>query len=122
MDVLKTDGEGGLLLAVEKPPERLCNLPVFRPVTVRLLALLGSEDADIARVTSLLTPPPAFRAELLPGPNPSVYARQSRIDSVHRAVVALGLERTRSLAVSVALHGMVRGIRGKGVGQDCWRH
>ena len=36
--------------------------------------------------------------------------------------MTLGIERTRALAVSVALHGMVRGIRSKGAGQDCWRH
>ncbi|SPF52845.1 putative Metal dependent phosphohydrolase [Candidatus Sulfopaludibacter sp. SbA4] len=104
------------------PPERLCKLPVFRPVTVQLLALLSSEDVDVVKVTELLNSDPAFSAEILTLANSSLYARQNRIDTVHKAVVVLGLERTRALAVTVALHGMVRGIKSKGAGQDCWRH
>lgn len=105
-----------------RPSERLCKLPVFRPVTVQLLALLSSEDADALKVTALLNSDPAFSAEILTVANSALYARQSSIDTVHRAVVTLGMERTRSLAVTVALHGMVRGIKSKGAGQDCWRH
>ncbi len=122
MDVTKTSGEPDVVQVVDRPPERLCKIPVFRPVTVRLLALLASEEADIARVTGLLNSDPAFSAEILTVANSALYARQYRIDSVQRAVVALGIERTRALAVSVALHGMVRGIKSKGAGQDCWRH
>src|SRR6266567_4663298 len=105
MDVTKTSLEPSPPGGVDKPPERLCKLPVFRPVTVKLLALLGSEDADIARVTALLNSDPAFSAEILTLANSSLYARQARIDSVQRAVMTLGIERTRALAVSVALHG-----------------
>lgn len=105
-----------------RPPEQLCKLPVFRPVTVRLLALLNSEDADAPKVTALLNSDPAFSAEILTLANSSLYARRNHIDTVHRAVVALGMERTRALAVTVAMRGMVRGIKTKGAGLDCWRH
>lgn len=122
MDVTTTREEPGLPRGAGRPPEQLCKLPVFRPVTVKLLALLGSEEADIVRVTSLLNSDPAFSAEILTVANSSLYARQARIDSVQRAVMVLGMERTRALAVTVALHGMVRGIKSKGAGMDCWRH
>ncbi|HEY2013722.1 MAG TPA: HDOD domain-containing protein [Bryobacteraceae bacterium] len=105
-----------------RPPEPLCKLPVFRPVSAQLLSALANDDADIARVTQLLNSDPAFSAEILTVANSSLYARQSRIDRVQRAVMVLGIERTRALAVTVALHGMVRGIKSKGSGQDCWRH
>lgn len=108
--------------APARPPEQLCKLPVFRPVTVRLLSLLSSEDADAAKVTALLKSDPAFSAEVLTLANSSLYARRNRIDTVQRAVVTLGMERTRALAVTVAMHGMVRGIKNKGPGLDCWRH
>jgi HD-like signal output (HDOD) protein len=108
--------------AAARPPERLCKLPVFRPVTVRLLSLLSSEEADIHKVTALLNSDPAFSAEILTVANSSLYARRSRVVTVQRAVVALGLERTRGLAVTVALHGMVRNIKNKGAGLDCWHH
>ena len=104
------------------PPERLCKLPVFRPVTARLLSLLSSDDADVGQVTSLLNSDPAFSAEILTVANSSLYARLSRIDTVQRAVMVLGIERTRALAATVALHGMVRGVRNKDAGRDCWLH
>src|SRR5208283_966801 len=81
--------------AAARPPEQLCKLPVSRPVTVRLLSLLSSEDADAAKVTALLKSDPAFSAEVLTLANSSLYARRSHIDTVQRAVVALGMERTR---------------------------
>ena len=105
-----------------RPAERLCKLPVFRPVTIRLLSLLASEEADVPKVTVLLNSDPAFSAEILTLANSSLYARRDRITTVGRAVVALGLERTRALAVTVALHGMVRDIKKQGAGLDCWRH
>src|SRR5215467_12793456 len=98
------------------PQERLCKLPVFRPGTVQLLALLAREDCDAGKVTALVNSDPAFSAEILTLANSALYARDSRIDTVHRAVVVLGMERTRSLAVTVAMHGMVRGIKSKGPG------
>src|ERR1051325_3523134 len=105
-----------------RPQERICKLPVFRPVTVQLLALLAREDVNATKVTELVNSDPAFSAEILTVANSALYVRENRIDTVHRAIVALRLERTRSLAVTVALHGMVRGIKSKVPGQDCWRH
>jgi putative nucleotidyltransferase with HDIG domain len=104
-----------------KLPERLCKLPVFRPVAVRLLSILAEEDVDVGHVTGLLNSDPAFSAEILTLANSSLYARQNRIDTVQRAIICLGLERTRALAATVALHGMVGGIKSKTV-QDCWQH
>ncbi len=104
------------------PPERLCKLPVFRPVAVRLLTELAREDVDVTLVTRLLNSDPAFSAEILTLANSSLYARQTRIDTVHRAIMCLGLERTRAFTATVALQGMVTSIRNKTVVQDCWQH
>jgi len=104
------------------PPEGLCKLPVFRPVAVQLLSELAREDTDVNKVKDLLNSDPAFSAEVLTLANSSLYARQSRINTVHRAIVVLGLDRTRALAATVALHGMVGGVQAKGAVADSWRH
>jgi putative nucleotidyltransferase with HDIG domain len=104
------------------PPDRLCKLPVFRPVAIRLLSALAEEDVDVPHVTDLLNSDPAFSAEILTLANSSLYARQNRIDTVQRAIVCLGLERTRAFAATVALQGMVCAIKGKAAVQDCWQH
>lgn len=111
-----------MVKAQAKPPERLCKLPVFRPVAVRVLAELGKEEADVGEVCRLLGSDPAFSAEVLTLANSALYARAKRVDTVHRAVMTLGLERTRSMAATVALHGMVSGIAGKAAVQNCWHH
>lgn len=103
------------------PADRLCKLPAFRPVAVRLLSMLDCEDVSVTKVTHLLKSDPAFSAEVLTLANSALYARLSRIDTVERAVIVLGMERTRALASTVALHGVVSGVRGN-VAQDCWRH
>src|SRR5882724_9559914 len=104
------------------PTERLCKLPVFRPVAIRLLSALAKEDVDVSHVTNLLNSDPAFSAEILTLANSSLYARHNRIDTVHRAIVCLGLERTRAFAAAVALQGIVSNIKGATAVQDCWQH
>jgi len=115
----KADAAGG---SPAQPPERLCKLPVFRPVAVRLLTELAKEDPPVPKIRDLLNSDPAFSAEILTMANSAYYARHSRVDTVHRAVMVLGLERTRSLAAAVALQGMIKGMSGKGAVQDSWQH
>jgi putative nucleotidyltransferase with HDIG domain len=108
----------------DKPilPERLCKLPVFRPVAIRLLSMLAKEDVDVADVTGILNSDPGFSAEILTLANSSLYARHSRIGTVQKAIVCLGLERTRAFAATVALQGMVCGIKSQAAVQNSWQH
>ena len=54
--------------------------------------------------------------------NSAYYARHTRVDTLHRAVMVLGMERTRSLAASVALQGMIKGVAANSAVQDSWQH
>jgi putative nucleotidyltransferase with HDIG domain len=103
-------------------PERLCKLPVFRPVAIRLLSMLAKEDVDVADVTNVLNTDPGFSAEILTLANSSLYARHNRIGTVQKAIVCLGLERTRAFAATVALYGMVCGVKSQTAVQDSWQH
>jgi len=104
------------------PPERLCKLPVFRPVAVQLLAELAREEPNFAQVIKLLQSDPAFSAEVLTLANSALYARQNRTVTISKAIQLVGIERTRALAATVALQGMVRGVINKVAVQDCWAH
>ena len=114
-----TNTDGG---APPQPPERLCKLPVFRPVAVRLMSELAREDPPLSKIRDLLSSDPGFSAEILTMANSAYYARQTRVDTIHRAVMVLGLERTRSLAAAVALQGMIKGVSAKSSVQDSWQH
>jgi len=108
--------------APPQAPERLCKLPVFRPVAVRLMSELAQEDPPLPKIRDLLSSDPAFSAEILTMANSAYYARHTRVDTIHRAVMVLGLERTRSLAAAVALQGMVKGISANPAVQSSWEH
>jgi putative nucleotidyltransferase with HDIG domain len=109
-------------LASERPPERLCKLPAFRPVALRLLNELGRDDVEIRKVSTLLQSDPACSAEVLTLANSSLFSHTCRIDTVQRAIMAVGIERTRALAASVALQAVLSGVQNARAVQDCWRH
>jgi hypothetical protein len=100
----------------------LCRVPVFRPVAVKLMQLLGNEEASVHEVSELLSSDPGFSAEMLTMANSAAHGGSHRIHTIERAVVLLGLERTKGLATKAALDGMVRGLGASPTIQNCWRH
>src|SRR5471032_1498675 len=100
----------------------LCRVPVFRPVAVKLLQLLRNEDVSVHEVSRLLYSDPGFSTEMLTMANSAAYGSSHRILTIEKAVVLLGLDRTRSLATKTALDGMIRGLGGSPTIQNCWRH
>jgi len=108
--------------ASQPAAERLCKLPVFRPVAVQLLSELAREEPELDHVVKLLQSDPAFSAEILTLANSALYARQTRISSIPKAINFVGLERTRALTATVALQGMVRNTMNQVAVQDCWAH
>jgi HD-like signal output (HDOD) protein len=100
----------------------LCKVPVFRPVAVKLLQVLNGEEVSVAHVAKLLSSDPAFSAEVLTMANSAGYGLRNRVNTIERAVMVLGTERTRSLATRIALHGLVSAA-GPGSAIDaCWGH
>jgi HD-like signal output (HDOD) protein len=95
---------------------------VFRPVAVKLLQLLVNEDVSVHEVSRLLNSDPGFSTEMLTMANSAAYGSSNRILTIERAVVLLGLDRTRSLATKTALDGMIRGLGGSPTIRNCWRH
>ncbi len=100
----------------------LCRVPVFRPVAVKLMQLLGNEEASVLEVSQLLSSDPGFSAEMLTMANSAAHGTSHRIHTIERAVILLGLERTKGLATKAALDGMIRGLGASPTIQNCWRH
>jgi HD-like signal output (HDOD) protein len=100
----------------------LCGVPVFHPVAVKLMGVLAQEDVSIAEVAALLNSDPAFGAEVLTMANSAAYGSSQRILTIERAITTIGIERTRTLAATAALAGiMPRGSRSRAV-ESCWVH
>src|SRR5450432_269242 len=100
----------------------LCRAPAFRPVAIKLLQLFRNEDVSVLEVSQLLKSDPGFSTEMLTMANSAAHGSSHRIHTIERAVVMLGLERTRSLATKTALDSMIRGLGGSSTVRNCWRH
>jgi putative nucleotidyltransferase with HDIG domain len=104
------------------PPEGLCRLPQFRPVALKLLKLVSAEDVAFSEVAGLLSADPAFSAEVLALANSPLYSSRIPATSLTRAIVVLGLERTRSLTLTVAMQAFVGNVQVTPALQNSWRH
>ena len=109
-------------LAQIRPPAGLCRLPQFRPVALKLLKLVLNDDVQFGAVADLLSSDPAFSAEILALANSPLYATSIQITSLTRAIIILGLERTRSLTMTVALQAFVGNVQFTPELANSWRH
>ena len=100
----------------------LQQLPVFRPVALKLLRLFTDEDVDVQRVAGLLRTDPGLSAQLLALANSPVYGNSHRVDSLPRALIILGFEKARSLTLTVAVRSLVRDGRRIKASESCWQH
>ena len=104
------------------PPEGLCRLPQFRPVALKLLKLVSNDDVDFNAVARLLSSDPAFSAEVMALDNSPLYGTSVPATSLTRAIVVLGLDRTRALALTVAMQAFIGNVQVTPELQNCWRH
>jgi putative nucleotidyltransferase with HDIG domain len=105
-----------------KLPATLGHLPMFRPVAAKVLRALSEEGADLTEITRLIQADPFFSAELLQLANSPLFGFACRISSIQHVVVILGLERTKSMTLSIAMRSLLRkGIQGQSF-KNCWGH
>jgi putative nucleotidyltransferase with HDIG domain len=95
---------------------------VFRPVAVRLLSLLTKEYPDIVEAADLIGSDPGFTAEILTESNSAAFALYNPVNTVYKAIMILGTDRTQKLVARTALKGMVRGMHADASVQNCWIH
>src|SRR5262245_19181113 len=84
------------------------HLKPFPAVALRLLKILANEDAEITDVCQIVKADAVFVGELLRTANSPLYGNSYTINSVERAVTALGMDHITKLAVTVALRIYLR--------------
>lgn len=100
-------------LATEVPP--------LRQAAVQLLHLAGDPAASMAQIANLLRTDPVLTMGLLRVANSPLFAAGREITDVRQAVIYLGLDLVRSLAVTAATRGLI-GSRANPLGLPFWRH
>lgn len=106
---------------VAAQPWAIKNLPPFPAVALQLMGLLDS-DVPVKDVVKLLRMDPALAAEILRVSNSPLYGLSRHVDSVSHAVVVLGGDAVKRLALTVALGRFTQNfMKHKGL-RRCWDH
>jgi putative nucleotidyltransferase with HDIG domain len=97
------------------------NLPRFPAVALQLMGLLDS-DVPVKQVVKLLRMDPALSAEILRVSNSALYGLSRNVDSVSHAVVVLGGDAVKRLALTVSLGRFSQGFMNHAGLRRCWDH
>jgi putative nucleotidyltransferase with HDIG domain len=105
-----------------KLPPKLARVPAFPPVAARLLSLLGRENISLEEVAALIATDALFSGRILQAANSIEFGCTQRVTNLTQALLLLGLDRTRGLAVSLATAAYLRNaLRAENL-RRCWRH
>ena len=106
----------------EKRPWALKSLPPFPAVALQLLSLLDDTEVPMKKVVELLRIDPALSAEILRVSNSALYGLSRRIDNVSHAIVVLGTDVVKRLALTVALGRFSHSFLRNQSLRVCWDH
>jgi putative nucleotidyltransferase with HDIG domain len=95
-------------LARDQVQARLKQLPSLPASITDLLASFADEDVDVERIARQIARDQGLTARLLRVANSSFYGRQSRVGTVHEAVVILGFRAVRSTVLAVGMSGVFK--------------
>ncbi len=101
---------------------RLARLPAMRPASLKLLSISIESDSALAEFEAAFKMDPALAADLLITANSPLFGTRIQVLSIRHAVAMLGLERVRSLALTISLRGYARTNRWGDAIQTLWRH
>jgi len=100
----------------------LCKLPSLRPVALKILKVLSREDATLDQIATLLRSDPGFSAEVLTMANSSAYGASQPIGDLSKAILFLGLDRIRSLTMTIAMRSFSSRTQDSVEIRNSWRH
>ena len=100
----------------------LCQLPVFRPVAVKLLKTLSQEDVEFRQVSRLLESDPSMSAEVMALANSTLYGTREPVTTMARAILVLGLDHIKAMAITIAMQAFRRASDDSEENRNAWRH
>lgn len=96
------------LVARPQAPWALRLVPPFPSVAQRVLALVSREDVPMSEVGAVVKMDPSFSAELLRFANSALFGARQEVRSIPQALMMVGADRVKTMAVLVVMNRMVR--------------
>lgn len=97
-------------------------LPSMPAVAMQIIDLVQEDEADVDKIAETISLDPALSTKMLKTVNSSFYGLPKTVGSVHQAVVVLGLNSVKTLALGFSLVGKLTQSGGDGFDQMAyWR-
>ncbi len=103
-------------------PWALEKLPPFSPVAMRLVALLSNENVHVDQVSRFIAAEPVFAARVLQLANSPLFSLVRQVTTIPQAVILVGLERVKAIALTRALGDYVAPVLRRKALAGCWRN
>jgi HD-like signal output (HDOD) protein len=104
-----------------RTPWALEHLPPFSPIAMRLVQLLYRENVTVREVGEFISAEPVFSARVLQTANSPLFALERQVKTISHAVVLIGLEAVKGIALTRALGDLVSPAFRNEALAACWR-
>lgn len=103
---------------------RVDSLPTLPAVATRLLEITLSDKSSVGEIGNLLSRDPALTAKVLKVVNSAAFGLRFPVSNLGYAITVLGLQRVRSLVLSLSIYETVAKVDSKGPldRTGFWRH
>ena len=98
------------------------SLPVFAPVAIHLLNVVSQENVGLAKLAALIRADAGITTEVLRLANSPLFGARHEITGILHALAMLGLNRIKSMVMTVAIRDFLAPARSAVVFAPCWRH
>ncbi len=107
---------------VRRIAEGILDLPTLPTVVAKIVELVDNPRTNASTLARLISTDPALTARMLKLANSAYYGFPRRIGTINLAIVVLGFNTVRDLAVSASLVERISFSRDGGMMSDFWEH
>ncbi len=116
-----TPAQEAMILATIQEISHIATLP---EVTIKIIKIVEDPESSAQDLNKVITNDPALGARILKVVNSAFYGLPGQIGSINRAIVLLGLNAVKNIAIAASLAKLFRGgqISPNFNARDLWQH
>jgi putative nucleotidyltransferase with HDIG domain len=103
-------------------PIALIELPPFSAVALKVLRVASSELSQLIALSNLISSDAVFAGSILRVVNSPLYGIRVEVVSILEAMMLLGLERIKGVALTIGIRSYLRNSLEAPAIKACWRH
>lgn len=109
---------------VKSAVKEISHIATLPEVTLRIIRLVEDPESTAQDLNNVISNDPALGARILKVVNSAFYGLPGQIGSINRAIVLLGLNAVKNIAVAASLAKLFRGgqISSQFNARDLWKH